>query len=133
MGDTIRAEVYQTHNDVEHAILLWVGGWAYGGFCAKSDGLSSTAIFADRRTRHISIALPNDPLRARRYYFYLGVTVTNDKLYDIWDGVVTDFTGNYPTGAESFPFSIERVVGLLGLAVSGNLRRNTCGERRHVE
>jgi len=125
MGETIRAEVdFQVFKDLEYTMF------AFGLVDASSQVLVTNWLGKQEPQRlragergTFSIILPNNPLRARRYYFYLGIVGRNDIPYDIWDGVGTEFTVNYPSNVDSLSFSIGRDTALVSLPMSTDVQR----------
>ena len=67
--------------------------------------------------------IPNNPLRARKYYFYLGVAGNSDVPYDIWDGVGTEFVVNYPLDLSLLEFSVGRDVALVTLPLLADIQK----------
>ena len=123
MGETIRMEVdFQVFKDVEHAVFSFGLRDSLSQVCLTNwAGHQKPQNLRKGERGTFSVVLPNNPLRAKKYYFYLGV-VEGDIAYDIWDGVGTEFTVNYPADVNSLEFSIGRDVALVTLPVLTDIR-----------
>lgn len=121
MTDTIVAEVeFTAHADVENAIFsfslldaatqavvtTWVG---------RREVTPLTA--GERGT--FRIVLPKNSLRARRYFFSLGVAnaQNNEVPYDIWAGGGTEFFVGYPEDLDNLDLLVGHDVALVTLPV----------------
>lgn len=105
MGHTIVAEVeFEAHAAVENAVFSF----------SLFDHTTQTMVtsWVGRRDPHalangergiFRIVLPQNLLRARRYYLNLGVTnlFNNDVPYDVWSGGGTEFSVVYPDDMDS--------------------------------
>jgi lipopolysaccharide transport system ATP-binding protein len=125
MGETIRIEVdFKAYKDVDYAVF------AFG----LVDSLTQVFLTNWRDLQRpqnlragdqgtFSVMLPDNPLRARRYYLYLGIIGYNDIPYDIWDGVGTEFSVKYPADIDSMAFCVGRDVGLASLPLHVDIKR----------
>jgi len=124
MGEPIRMEVdFQVYKDIEHAVFsfglvdsltqTFVTNWV-------GHQKSQKLMVGEKGT--FSVTLPDNPLRARKYYFYLGVIGNSDIPFDIWDGVGTEFTAKYPDDVGSLPFNIGRDVAIVTLPVTVDIQ-----------
>jgi lipopolysaccharide transport system ATP-binding protein len=125
MGEKIHMEVdFQVFKDVEYAVFSF-------GLVDALTQVSVTNWNGRQKPQNLqageqgtfSVVLPDNPLRARRYYFYLGISGNSDIPYDVWDGVGTEFVVNYPTNLESLEFSVGHDVALVTLPVSTDIRK----------
>ena len=126
MSETICMEVdFQTFMDVEDAVFSF-------GLVDSLTQVFLTNWSGNQRTQNLraghkgtfSVVFPNNPFRARRYYFYLGIAGKSNIPYDIWDGVGTEFTVNYPGDVSSLEFSVGHDVALATLPVLVDIRRD---------
>lgn len=124
MGEDILAEVdFIVHKNVENAIFGFGLVDALSQvFITNWSGLRKPQDLKAGEHGTFSISIPGNPLRVRSYYFYLGVTGQGDMPYDIWDGVGTEFTVNYPVNTESFEFPVGRDVSLVSIPVKSEIK-----------
>lgn len=121
MGDTIVAEVdFEAHAEVESAVFSF----------SLMDALSGAVVttWVGRRDPHalsagesgtFRIVLPQNALRARKYFFNLGVAsaFNNDVPYDIWAGGGTEFFVGYPDTLDDLDFLVGHDAALVTLPV----------------
>ncbi len=124
IGDTIRMEVdFQAHKDVEHAVFSFGLADAINQvFLTNWSGYQKPQNLQEGEQGTFSVIIPKNPLRARKYYFYLGIVGNSDIPYDIWDGVSTEFVVNYPSNFDGMEFSIGRDTALVSLPLSTDIR-----------
>jgi lipopolysaccharide transport system ATP-binding protein len=125
MGESIHMEVdFQVHKDVEGAVFgLGLVDALTQVFVTNWRGSKQPQSLRAGEQGTFCVALPQNPLRARSYYFYLGVTGHGDIPYDIWDGVGTEFTVTYPADVDSLAYSIGRDVALVTLPIQASIRK----------
>jgi lipopolysaccharide transport system ATP-binding protein len=121
MGETIIAEVeFEAHAAVDNAVF------SFSLFDHSTQTIVTTWV-GRREPRALSagergifrVILPENFLRARRYYFSLGVTnlFNNDIPYDIWSGGGTEFTVLYPDDLESLDLLVGNDYALVTLPI----------------
>jgi lipopolysaccharide transport system ATP-binding protein len=127
MGDSLRVEVeYEAHADVDDAVF------SFGLYDSVSQAVVTA--WAGRRTpqrlrsgeRGIwTFEMVDLPLRARKFYFSLGVTArnTNEIPYDIWDGGGTEFVVQYPENLDELDLYVGHDVALVTIPVTARFER----------
>jgi lipopolysaccharide transport system ATP-binding protein len=126
MGETIIAEVeFDAHADVENAVF------SFSLFDHSTQTVVTTWV-GRREPRALAkgergifrVILPENFLRARRYYFNLGVTnlFNNDVPYDIWSGGGTEFNVLYPDDIESLDLLVGNDFAMVTLPVRAEVQ-----------
>lgn len=110
MGETIRAEVeFAAHADVDEAVFSFSLFDAFSQVVVTSwaGRRNPLRLRKGQRGRWL-IELPDNILRARKYYFSLGVTsASNSEIpFDIWQGGGTEFPVRYPRAIESLDYYV---------------------------
>jgi lipopolysaccharide transport system ATP-binding protein len=127
IGEDISLEVdFKAYKDIEYAVFTFgVVDAITQVFLTNWFGFKHPQKIRMGEQGTFSITLPNNSLRARRYYFYLGIVGNTDIPYDIWDGVGTEFVVNYPDNTDSLEFPIGRDTALVTLPMETriNIRR----------
>ena len=119
MGETIVAEVeFEAHASVDNAVF------SFSLFDHSTQTILTTWV-GRREPRPLSkgergifrVILPQNLLRARRYYFSLGVTnlFNNDVPYDVWSGGGTEFSVLYPDDIESLDLLVGNDFAMVSL------------------
>lgn len=114
MGEIICLGVdVQAHKDIGYAVFgFGVVDTITQVFVANWFGYHESQSLRAGERGTFSITLPDNSLQPRRYYFYLGIIGNSNAPYDIWDGVGTEFSVNYPADVESLMFSVGSDVTL---------------------
>jgi hypothetical protein len=95
-------------------------------FVTTWQGVRQPVDLREGETGTIRFTLTNNSLRARKYYFYLGLTGTTEYPYDIWDGVGTEFQVVYPNDVSNLNFNLGADVALVTLPCEVEIKKNYC-------
>ncbi len=121
MGDTIVAEVdFEVYADADSAVFNFnVVDAATGSVVTTWVGRREPKALSAGERGTFRIVLPQNSLRARRYYFNLGVAsaFNNDMPFDIWAGGGTDFYVEYPEDLENLDLLVGHDSALVTLPV----------------
>ena len=125
MGQPMRMEVdFTMVKDVEEAFFTFgVVDALSQVFVTTWTGVHQPAHLHAGERGTFSVDIPDLPLRARKYYFYLGITGKTDLPYDIWDGVGTEFVVVYPDDIGGLDFNIGNDVALVTLPCRPEIRK----------
>jgi lipopolysaccharide transport system ATP-binding protein len=125
MGDTLHFEVgFTAYRDIENVIFTFgIVDSLTQVFVTNWFNYQNPQTFLKGEKGTFFINLPNNQLRVRNYYLYLGMIGNGDVPYDIWDGTGTEFTINYPSDVSNLPFPVGRDTALISIPVIVNIQR----------
>jgi hypothetical protein len=121
MGETVVAEAeFTAHANVENAVFSFsVVDAATQAVVTTWVGRRQPLALSDGERGIFRIVLPENTLRARRYFFSLGVASAqnNDIPFDVWAGGGTEFYIGYPEELEDLDILVGHDAGLVSLPV----------------
>lgn len=110
MGETIIAEVeFEAHAAVENAVFsVSLFDHSTNTNVTTWVGRREPRALSEGETGVFRIIFPQNALRARRYFFHLGMTnlFNSDIPYDVWTGGGTEFNVVYPDDMESLDLRV---------------------------